>query len=115
MAKHLEKGKAAEEMAEKYLEKKGYKILERNFRAGKGEIDLIGFKNDWIVFFEVRYRKNNDYGYPEQTISNKKEKLLWDTALEYSQIKSWDGNVRFDIIAVSGSDEILHLEDAIVA
>jgi putative endonuclease len=114
MAKHLEKGKEAEQMAEKYLEIKGYKIVERNFRAGKGEIDLIGYKEGWIVFFEVRYRKNSDYGYPEQTISNKKEKLLWDTALEYVHSKNWNGNIRYDIISITEEDGIVHLEDAIV-
>jgi putative endonuclease len=113
MAKHLEKGKAAEDFAAKYLEEKGYKIIERNFRSGKGEIDLITLQNNWIVFFEVRYRKNNDYGYPEQTISNKKEKLLLDTSVEYCRLKNWEGNVRFDVIALSGVDEVVHLEDAI--
>jgi len=114
MAKHLEKGKEAEQLAEKYLEKKGYRILERNFRSGKGEIDLIGFKDAWIVFFEVRYRKNNDYGYPEQTISNKKEKLLWETALEYVRRENWNGNIRYDIISIVGDGELVHLEDAIL-
>lgn len=114
MAKHLEKGKDAERMAEKYITDQGYKVLERNFRAGRGEIDLIAEKNNWIVFFEVRYRKNKDYGYPEDTISNKKEKLLWDTAIQYTQQQNWNGNIRYDIIAITESEGIVHLEDAIV-
>ena len=61
-----EVGAAYEEAAAVFLEKNGVRILERNFRCRQGEIDLIGRDGEYLVFFEVKYRKNADAGFPAE-------------------------------------------------
>ena len=114
MAQHNEKGTEAELMAAKMLEKKGYEIVQQNYRFGKGEIDLIAFKDDWLVFVEVRARSDVAYGFPEETISKAKANLLKKTAEAYIFAENWQGKVRFDIVAilVGKQFEIMHFEDA---
>ena len=63
-----EVGAAYEEAAAVFLEKNGVRILERNFRCRQGEIDLIGRDGEYLVFFEVKYRKNADAGLPAEAV-----------------------------------------------
>jgi putative endonuclease len=114
MAEHNDKGNKGEEMAAKMLVKKGYEIIKENYRYGKGEIDLIVQKNDWLIFVEVRVRSDISYGFPEETISKAKATLLKKTAENYIFTENWQGKVRFDIVAilVGKQFEIMHFEDA---
>lgn len=100
-------------MAESFLRKKGYEILDRNYVFGKGEIDIIAMKDDWLVFVEVRARSDIKYGFPEQTISKAKASLIMKTADNYVYKKDWRGKIRFDIIAilVGQTFEIRQFED----
>ncbi len=114
MAEHNDTGNKAEEMAVKFLSKKGYEILNQNFTFGKGEIDIIAKKDGWLVFVEVRARSEVTHGFPEQTISKNKANLIIKTAENYIYQKDWHGNVRFDIIAIIVGEkfEIMQFEDA---
>lgn len=114
MAEHNETGNKAEVMAASYLTNKGYQILDQNYTFGKGEIDIIALKEDWLVFVEVRARSEVAHGFPEQTISKNKANLIIKTAENYIYQKDWHGKVRFDIIAITiGQDfEIIQFEDA---
>jgi putative endonuclease len=114
MAEHNDIGNKAEEMAAKFLSKKGYDILDQNYTFGKGEIDIIALKDGWLVFVEVRARSEVIHGFPEQTISKNKAKLIIKTAENYIYQKDWHGNVRFDIIAITVGEhfEIMQFEDA---
>ncbi len=63
------KGQAAEDIASRYLQKQGLVSVDSNFFSRRGEIDLIIRDNDYLVFIEVRYRKQTDYGHPLETIN----------------------------------------------
>jgi putative endonuclease len=114
MAEHNDTGNKAEAMAAKFLQKKGYEILDQNYTFGKGEIDIVALKDDWLVFVEVRARSEVAHGFPEQTISKNKANLIIKTAENYIFQNDWRGKVRFDIIAITVGErfEILQFEDA---
>ncbi len=95
-------GQAAERLACEFLQKKGFRLLEENYRCYYGEIDLIMSDQDDIVFVEVRSRRRIDFGNAIDSINaNKKEKLL-KTATHFLQLKKWlhKVNSRFDVIAI---------------
>lgn len=108
---HLLKGAEAEERAAAYLLAQGYKILERNYRHGKGEIDLICWKKPFVVFVEVKYRKNNSFGYPEEFVDRRKLEMVKKTAVLYVLQKKYEGPVRYDVIAITGNESPMHFED----
>lgn len=99
-------GNYGEDLACKFLEERGFKIVERNYFYGHGEIDIITKDGDELVFVEVKYRTNDEYGPPELSISKGKQRLVRRTAEAYlfeNGIK--DQKCRIDLIA------ILHLKD----
>jgi putative endonuclease len=108
---NVQKGKDAEDKALEFLTQKGYELLARNYRFGKGEIDLVVVKENTLVFVEVRSLQSADFGFPEQSISEKKKQLLQKTAENFIFEKNWQKNIRFDIIALLGK-QIEHFEDA---
>lgn len=116
MAEHNELGELGEQMAVDLLLKKGYKIIERNWRYLKAEIDIIAQKDpETLVIVEVKTRSNSFIGNPEEFVTQKKIKLLVKAANEYVVSRKLDVEVRFDIIAVvknSKYQNIEHLEDA---
>ena len=114
MAAHNETGNKAEAMAAKFLQKKGYEVLDQNYTHGKGEIDIICLKNNWLVFVEVRARSEVAHGFPEQTISKAKANLIIKTAENDIYEHEWHVNILFDIIAITVGEkfEIMHFEDA---
>ena len=80
MGNNKKLGTEGERMAEQYLVGKGYKILERNYRAGRSEIDLIATKEDVLVFVEVKTRSRLDFGMPEDWVDEKKAEMITDGA-----------------------------------
>lgn len=115
MAIHNELGKKGEELAIEFLQKNGYKILERNWRFKKAEVDIISQKNDVLAVVEVKTRSSNYFGNPQDFVNSKKIKLLVEAINEYVTSKDLDVEVRFDIIAIlknKNTFEIEHLEDA---
>ncbi len=108
-------GQYAEIVAANYLMKKSFSLLAQNFRYKRFEIDLIVQKGTLIVFVEVKARKNNLFGNPEDFVNQKKIRALRLAAAHYLRIQNSQQAIRFDIISVLGSKEqgieILHLED----
>lgn len=109
-----EKGTEGEEYAMNLLIKKGYKILMRNYQAGKSEIDIICSKDNVLVFVEVRLKFNAEYGLPEDSMNKAKISAIKRGAEWYLQKYEWNGDIRFDFIAIVESPkfEIVHFEDA---
>ena len=100
----INKGKAAEEIACSYLKKNGLKLIDKNFYSRYGEVDLIMKDQDTLVFIEVRYRKNLDYGGALESVTPTKQKKIQTTALYYMQKKGSEYNSRFDVVALTGND-----------
>jgi len=108
-------GKNGEDEALRFLEAKGYEILQRNYRFKRSEIDLVANKEDLLIFIEVKVRSSNSYGFPESFVSDNQIDRIMEAAEEYQYQKNWMGNIRFDIISIEGkgSDlKITHFKDA---
>lgn len=100
MADHNETGIKGEELAEKFLKKEGYKILERNWHFGKNEIDIIAKDGEFLVIVEVKTRRTADFGEPEEFVTRVKQRSLIKAANGYIMIKDLDLETRFDIVSV---------------
>jgi len=100
MAQHNDLGKKAEDLAAEFLLKKGYKILARNFRYQKAEIDIITEKDSLIVIIEVKARSTDAFNLPQEAVNKKKIKLLVSAADHYLEEFNKNHEVRFDIISV---------------
>lgn len=116
VAEHNDLGNLAEELAASFLEEKGYKILVKNFRYQKGEIDIIAEFNNEIIIVEVKARGSDIFMEPQEAVTKKKIKSLVMVADFFMKDRNLDQEVRFDIIAVlpdaKGRLQITHLEDA---
>lgn len=108
-----EKGSRYETMAALYLQKQGYRVLEKNYRRKTGEIDLIALDGNCLVFVEVKYRKNNKKGEPKEAVTIQKQKRIWQTAQYYMVEKKLTENYpcRFDVITFLG-EEMQYLKNA---
>ena len=105
MATTREQGEYTESLACRFLEEKGFTLLERNFHCRFGEIDLIMQDNGSIVFVEVRYRRSNNFGSGAETITASKQSKLIKTASAYLQqhAKLNQYPARFDVVSITGS------------
>jgi putative endonuclease len=116
MAEHNDFGTLAEELATNFLVENGYKILQKNFRYQRAEIDIIAEFQNQIIVVEVKARGTDIFMAPEEAVSKTKIKLLVLAADQYLKQHNIRQEVRFDIITVlpdnSGKLEIKHLEDA---
>ena len=108
-------GNKGEDYAVSFLFANGYDVLQKSFRFGRGEIDIIARKDDVLIFIEVKTRKNADFGYPETFVSESQQERRHRAAEEYVIQKEWHGHIRFDIIAIlwDGTEPTLdYFEDA---
>lgn len=109
-------GKAGEDAVGRYLLENGLKILERNYRAGKGEIDLIARDGDTIVFVEVKTRSGTSYGTAAEAVGYKKQQMVIQTARRFiAQRKLYDTAARFDVAEVyadGGDYSVNYISDA---
>ena len=115
MTSKMQTGGDGESAAADYLIAKGYEVLERNYRHGRAEIDLIVKKKNWLVFVEVKTRSYSRFGFPEEFVDRAKEELILMAAENYIYETNWEGNVRYDIVSVLGvgfEREVVHFEDA---
>ena len=110
MAQHNELGKEGEEMAVNYLQKKGYSILERNYRFQKAEVDIIAQLKDTLAIVEVKTRSTADFGNPQDFVKPKQIQRLVSAVHEYVTINNLDVEVRFDIIAIIKENKTVKLE-----
>ena len=98
-------GARGEKAAARYLRRRGYKILLKNFRSGKAEVDIVARQNDWLVFVEVKTRESEQFGAPSEAVDRDKQRNLSKAALDYLRML---GNprihFRFDIVEVIIAD-----------
>ncbi|MFW6094510.1 MAG: YraN family protein [Pseudomonadota bacterium] len=101
-ASHLRRGRWAEEVTAKYLERQGLALLERNFRCRLGELDLVMAEGETLVFVEVRYRRGVAYGTALETIGARKQNKLLAAARVYLAARGRaDARCRFDVVSVT--------------
>jgi putative endonuclease len=103
LPQHLRDARRGEQMAYEYLRKRGYRIVARNYRPrrGRGEIDLVGWDEDRLAMIEVKTRKNEDFGRPEQAVNRDKRWQLIRTAGDYSRRAGVEPElVRFDVVSI---------------
>lgn len=115
MAESHDLGKQGEDLAVDHLKNAGFKILSRNWKYGKHEIDIIAEKSDVVVFAEVKTRTDDFQMDPRTAINREKQKSIILAADGYIKRYSIDKDSRFDVIIVIKRDvqfEIDHIEDA---
>jgi putative endonuclease len=109
-------GKLGEDLAANFLEENGFNIIERNYRFGHGEIDIIAEKAEMLIFIEVKTKKFGDFGDPINWVSRGKQKQIGRIARGYLYEKNiTDRDCRFDVVLVTWEDglwKIDHLENA---
>lgn len=101
MARHNETGKLGEQLAEEWLKDQGYTIIEKNWCHGKLEIDIIARKNDMLQFVEVKTRRSNNFGYPEELVDRKKMYYFISAGTEYIRIHPGDKWIQFNILSIT--------------
>jgi putative endonuclease len=105
-------GKNGEDLAAEHLRRKGYKILERNWRNGAGELDIVARHRDELVFVEVRTIDRALFGLPEESVGPAKQRKLARLATAYVQHTKHEGEWRIDVVAID-RDGIRHIENAV--
>ncbi|HOL80258.1 MAG TPA: YraN family protein [Ignavibacteriales bacterium] len=111
-SQNKKKGNKGEEIAVKYLAKKGYSIIERNYRySNKGEVDIIARNDNFIIFIEVKTRFNDKFGNPIEAITRSKQLQIKKVAEAYFYENNiTDINCRFDVITIEKINDKLHIE-----
>ena len=116
MAQHNELGKWGEDVAADYLLRQGYTIVERDWKSGHRDLDIIAQDGDTVVFVEVKTRRNRDFTDPEMAVDYQKIRHLQQAANHYIKYRHIDNDIRFDIITVVGTmnetPSIEHIKDA---
>ena len=112
-----ELGKRGEALAWIFLRKRGYSILEKNFRTRFGELDVVAEKNGTLVFLEIKTRRNDLFGSPAEAVNWKKRQKMSRAAEAFLQKKGLENRpARFDILSIlwngTGEPEFSLLEDA---
>lgn len=105
-------GRAGELKAAEFLKKKGYKILQTNYKTHVGEIDIIALDQSEVVFIEVKTRSNEDFGLPSEAVNVKKIEKYYKVATEFLlRAKKNDSPCRFDVIEIENG-QINHIINA---
>lgn len=112
-------GILGETLAANMLQAKGFRILCRNYRKGRTEIDIIAASKELLLFVEVKTRRGpNSFGFPEEAVNRKKAaRIIWAAGI-YIETIDWQKDIRFDIVAVNlpkfsnEQPELYHIEDA---
>jgi len=118
MTDNIETGRKGEDIAAGYILGKGYRILDRNWRFGKNEIDLIARDGSFIVIIEVKTRLSNYFSEPETAVTREKQRILVRAANAYVRNRRLNQEVRFDVIAIlldQEKEQINHIVDAFYA
>ena len=115
MAAHNELGKWGEDFAAAYLRGKGYVILERDWKSGHHDLDIVAIDKDTLVIIEVKTRQSRLFGAPEESIDYKKRRNLQLAVNHYVKSHHVNTPVRFDIISIVGTidsePELDHIKD----
>jgi len=96
-----ELGKKGEELALRFLKKKGYRIIEKNYVCKMGEMDIIAKEKDILAFIEVKTRTSTTFGPPQLAVNPKKQSQMSKVALNFLKEKKLeDTKARFDVVAI---------------
>jgi putative endonuclease len=101
MAHHNDTGLLGEKMAIEYLLKKGFSILHQNWRHSHWEVDVIASLNNTLHFIEVKTRRTQKFGYPEEDVSKKKIENLINASEEYQFLNPGWKLIQFDVLSIS--------------
>lgn len=116
MAKHNIIGTNGEQIAADFLLNKGYTILNRNWRAGKKEIDIIADDKGTLVIVEIKTRSSYDFAFPEEMVDKRKQKNLKAAAAVYANENRQYRDIRYDVISIlleiGSPREIVHFLEA---
>jgi len=108
-------GQRGEDLAASYLQKKGYKIIQRNYKTMIGEIDIIARDRDDLVFIEVKTRESLEYGHPFESVNKNKRRKIANVAMLYLKRLKDIPPCRFDVVSVyyeQGRAEFNLIQDA---
>lgn len=106
------RGDIGENIAKEYLKSKGYRIIKANFKNAIGEIDIIAYDGEILVFVEVKYRKNSMFGLPREAVNLAKQNKIKLVATSYiKKYKLFDKACRFDVLEIL-DDEITLIKEA---
>lgn len=98
-------GKKGEDIATQYLRKKGYRIVDRNFKKSYGELDIIALDGSTLVFIEVKTRVGREFGLPEESVTPRKLREVIYTATYYKHLHpELPDALRIDVIAIELDD-----------
>ena len=112
MDQRRETGQAGEQRAVDYLKQQGYKIVARNWRTARGELDIVASAGKELVFVEVRRLESPNYGLPEESVGARKQRQLAQLATAYLQQARYEGDWRIDVIAID-PDGLRHIKNAV--
>ncbi len=115
MAQHLETGERGEKAAREHIAALGYAILEKNWRSGKDEVDIIARHGEQLVFVEVKTRSSDYFGAPEEWVGLKKQRNLIRAANSYIEERDVNLDVRFDVIGIINGPSGMQLNHIIDA
>ena len=105
LTRRKKQGNDAEQQACEYLQSHGLKLITKNFSIKAGEVDLIMRDGETLVFIEVRYRKNADFGGAAASVTAKKQQRIIKAALAYQQKHMPQSSMRFDVVAIEGDNK----------
>ena len=117
MAKHNDLGQQGEQAAADFLEKKGYKILHRNWQFKRAELDIVAQQRNTQIFVEVKTRSSSGLSNPEREMDNEKRRILRRTAGDYIRRAGRpDSEYRMDVLAIdpvrSSEFQVRHYRNA---
>jgi putative endonuclease len=114
--KYTDLGRKGERLATDFLRKKGYRVVEKNYRTRRGEIDIVCEHKGCVVFVEVKTRRSLSFGSPEEAVDKRKRSKMLDTAARYliERFKTDKVDCRFDVVTIleGRATRIAHIEDA---
>jgi putative endonuclease len=106
-----ELGRAGEAAAVAFYQQAGYTILAHGYRHGRAEVDLVAQRGqELLVFIEVKTRSSSQYGSPETFVSNRKKELFRLAATHLQEEINWQGDIRFDILALTQLSQGFRIE-----
>jgi putative endonuclease len=116
MGKHNETGARGEQIAQEFLQAKGYTLLHRNWRTARKEVDLIALDGEMLVFIEIKTRSGFAFGFPEEAVGPQKQQHLRVAATAFLRLFPQYRTVRFDVVSImlrnGHIEELRHLVDA---
>lgn len=109
MENQVKKGSRGEAAACAFLIEQGFRILQRNWRYKRAEVDIIAIEAETLVFIEVKARKTEAFGPPEAFVAPRKQRMLASAASAFCAETGYTGELRFDVAAVLLSDKDGHV------